>query len=90
MERFRDVFGHPHELIVRRGWVHALRHEVANGPSNIAQTEWECYRGAPGEVFRGERFPSGELHRGVGEGESKAAQLLSGRSGSQEGTELVL
>ena len=73
MERFRDVFGHPHKLVVRRGWGCALHHKVANGPRSIAQTERERYRGAPGEVFQGERFPSGELYHGVGEGESKAA-----------------
>ena len=73
MERFHDVFSHPYKLIVRRGWVHALHHEVANGPRSIAQTEWECCRGASGEVFLGEWFPSSELHHGVGEGESKAS-----------------
>jgi len=41
-------------------------------------------------VFRGERFPNGELHHGIGKGESKAAQHLSGWLGSQEGIELVL
>ena len=90
MERFHDVFGHPHELVVRTGWVHALCHEVADGPRSIAQTEWERCQGASGEVFWGERFPSGELQHGIGEGESKAAELLSGQSGSQEGTELAL
>jgi len=73
VERFHNVFGNPHELIVRRGWVHALRHEVANGPSNIAQTEWECCRGAPGEVFRGERLSFGKLCHDIGERESEAA-----------------
>ena len=67
MKRFHDVFGHPHELVVRRGWVHALRHEVANGPRSIAQTERERCRGAPDEVFWGERFPSGKLRNDVGE-----------------------
>ena len=63
---------------------------MANGPRSITQTERERCRGAPGEVFRGERVPSGKLHHGVGEGESKAAQLLSGWSGSQEGIKLAL
>ena len=73
MKRFHDVFGHPHELVVLRGWVHALRHEVANGPRSIRQTKRECCRDTLGEVFRGERFPSGELHHDVGKGESNAA-----------------
>ena len=81
MERFCDVFGHPHELVIRRGWVHALRHEVANGPLSIAQTKRERCQGAPGGVFRGERFPFGELHHGIGEGQSKVVQLLTGRLG---------
>ena len=51
MERFHDVFGHPHELVVRRGWVHALHHEVANGPHSIAQTKQEHHRGTLGEMF---------------------------------------
>ena len=58
--------------------MHVLRHEVANGPRSIAQTERKRCWDAPGEVFGGERFPSDELHHGIGEEESKAAQLLSG------------
>ena len=41
MERFRDVFYHPHELIAHGGRNHALRHKVANGLYGIAQTERE-------------------------------------------------
>ena len=48
MERFCDVFGHPHELIVHRGWVHALRHEVANSFGGVAQTEWKALSGRSG------------------------------------------
>ena len=67
MERFYDVFGHPHELVIRRGWGSALRHKVANGLCGIAQTERERYRGAPNEVFRGERLSFGKLRHDVGE-----------------------
>ena len=59
MERFCHVFGHPHELVVRRGWGRALRHKVANGLCGVAQTEQEHCRGAPDEVFRGERLSFG-------------------------------
>ena len=36
MERFRDVFDHPYELIIHRGWGRALRHKVANGLCGVA------------------------------------------------------
>ena len=60
MERFRDIFGHPHELVVRGGWNHSLRHKVANGLCSVAETERENCRGASDEVFRGERLSSGK------------------------------
>ena len=53
--------------------MHVLRHEVANGPRSIAQTEQECCRSAPDEVFQGERFPSDKLRHDVGEREGEAA-----------------
>ena len=90
MERFCDVFGHPHELVVHRGWGRALHHKVANGLCGVAQTERERCRGAPDEVFRGERLSSGKLRHDVGEREGEVAQVLLGRSGSQECAELVL
>ena len=90
MERFCDVFGHPHELIVRRGWGHALRHKVANGLCSVAQTECEHYRGALDEAFQGEQLSSSKLRHDIGEQEDEAAQVLPRRSGSQESTELAL
>ena len=51
VERFRDIFGHPHELVIRRGWGHALRHKVANGLCGLVETEREHYQGALNEVF---------------------------------------
>ena len=66
MERFYDVFGHPHELIVRVGWGRALRHKVANGLYGVAQTEQEHCRGALDEAFWGERLSSGKLCHGIG------------------------
>ena len=54
MERLRDVFDDPHELIVRGGWDHALCHKVANGRRGVAKTERKHCRGAPCEVFQRE------------------------------------
>ena len=82
MERFHDVFGHPHELVVRRGWGRALRHKVANGLCGVTQTERERCRGVPDEVFRGDRLSVGKLRHDVGEREGEAAQVLPGRSES--------
>ena len=54
VETFRDIFGHPHELIVRGGWRRALRRKVANSLCGVAETGWERCRGAPDEVFQGD------------------------------------
>ena len=78
MERLHDMFNYPHELVVRGGRDHALRHKVANGLCSVAETEREHCRGAPDEVFRGERFRSGKLRYDVGEREVEAAQVLPG------------
>ena len=51
VERFHDIFGHPHELVVHSGPRSALRHKVANSLCGIAQTERERRRGATDEVF---------------------------------------
>ena len=73
MERFRDIFGHPHELVVRGGWSSALCHKVANGLCGIAETGWEHYRGALDEVFRRERLSSDKLRHDVGKREGEVA-----------------
>ena len=82
MERFHDIFGHPHELIVHGGSRRALRHRVANGLCGVAQTERERCRGAPDEVFRGERLSPDKLRHDVDEREGEVAQVLLGWSGS--------
>ena len=80
MEGFRDVFDHPHKLIVHRGWVGVLRHRVANGLYGVAQTKREHCRGAPDEVFQRERLSSGMLCHDVGEREGEAATVrINGR-----------
>ena len=73
MERFHDVFGHPDELVIHRGWGRALCHKVANGLCGVAQIERECCWGAPDEVFLGEQLSSGKLHHDIGEREGEAA-----------------
>ena len=90
MERFHDIFGHPHELVICGGWRSVLRHKMANGLCGVAETEWEHCRGAPDEVFRGEWLPIGKVCHDTGEQEGEVAQVLPGRSRSQEGIELVL
>ena len=82
MERFHDVFDHPHELVACGGWNHALRHKVAKGLCGVADTEWEHYQGAPDEVFQGERFSPGKLCHDVGEREGEVALVLPGWLGS--------
>ena len=90
MERFHDIFGHPHELVVHGGWGRALRHRVANSLCGVVETGRGRCRGAPDEVLWGEWLYSGKLCHDIGEREGEVAQVLLGRSGSQEGTELVL
>ena len=82
MKRFHDIFGHPHEPIVRGGQRRALCHKMAIGLYGVAETERERCRGAPDEVFQGEWLFSGQLRHDVGEREGKVAQVLSGWSGS--------
>ena len=67
MESFPNIFGHPHELIVCRGWRSALCHKVANGLCDVTETEQERYWGTPDEVFQRERLQSGKMHHDVGE-----------------------
>ena len=67
------IFGHPHELVVRRGWRRALRHRVANGLYGVAETGRECCRGAPDEVFRGERLSFSKPHHDIEEREGEMA-----------------
>ena len=89
MERFCDIFSHPHELIIHRGWGRALRHKMADGLRGIAQTGREHCRGALDKVFRGERLSLSQLCHDISEEEGEVVQVLLGRSGSQEGTELA-
>ena len=82
MERLCDMFDHPHELVIRGGWNHPLRHKVANGLYGVADTERENCRGAPDEVFRGEGLSPSKLCHDIGEREGEVVQVLPGWSGS--------
>ena len=82
MERFHDMFDHPHEFVIHGRWNHALRHKVANGLRNVAETEWKHCWGAPDEVFQREGFPSGDPRHVVGVREGEVAQVLLGWLGS--------
>ena len=73
IERLRDIFGHPHELVIHGGWRLALSHRVVNGLYGIEETEWECYCGAPKEVFRGEGLSPSKLCHDIGEREDVVA-----------------
>ena len=73
VERLRDIFGHPHKLVVREGWRHALRHKMANGLCGVAEIGRERYRGALDEVFQRERLSSGKLRHDFGEREGVVA-----------------
>ena len=75
MERFRDVFDHPHEFVVCGGWDHALYHKVANGRRGVAETEQKHCRGTPCGVFRRE---------------GETVWVLPGRLGSQGDAKLAL
>ena len=73
MERFHDIFGPPHELIVHAGWGRVLQHKVANGLYSIVETKREHCWGAPNEVFWREQLPSGKLRHDIGKRESEVA-----------------
>ena len=90
MEGFRDVFDHPHELIVHGQKDHASCHKVANGRRSVAETEWKCCRGAPYVVFQREGPSSRKSCHVIGVGKGEAALVLPGLLGSKGDTELAL
>ena len=63
---------------------------MANGLCDVAKIEQEHYQGTLDEVFQGEGLSPGELCHDIGEREGEVAQVLSERSGSQEGAKLAL
>ena len=66
MERFRDVFDHPHKLVVHGGWDHALCHKVANGRRGVAETKRKRHRGTLCGMFRREGEAAWVLPRQLG------------------------
>ena len=89
MERFRDVFDHPHELIVHGRLNHALCHKVANGPRSVAETERKRYRGTPYVAFQREGSSSKRPRHVIGVGKSEATLVLLGLLGSEGDAELA-
>ena len=89
VERFRDVFDHPHELVVRGRQDRASCHKVANGRRNVVETERKRCRGAPYVVFRREGSSSGKPRHVAGVGKGKAALVLPRLLGSEGDTELA-
>ena len=90
MERFCDMFDHPHELVVRGRQNHALCHKVANDGCSVAETEQKRCRGAPYVVFRREGPSSGKPCHVIGVGKGEAALVLPGLLGPKGDTELAL
>ena len=90
MERFRDMFDHPHELVVH-GWRdHASCHKVANGRRSVAETKQKRCRGAPYVVFQREGPSSRKPRYVVGVGKGEVALVLPRLLGSKGDTELAL
>ena len=82
MERFRDVFDYPHELIVH-GWQdHASCHKVANGRRSVAETKWKHYWGALYVGSQRERFSSSEPCHATSVGKGEAVLVLPALLGS--------
>ena len=90
MERFHNLFDHPHKFIVHGRWEHALCHKVANGRRGAAETERKHCRGAPYVVFWREGSSSGKSCHVIGVGKGEVALVFPGLLGSQRDTKLVL
>ena len=88
VERFCDVFDHPHELIVHGLKNHASCHKVANGRRSVAETKRKGYRGAPYVVFQREGPSSRKQCRVIGVRKGKATLVLPGLLGSEGDAEL--
>ena len=90
VERFRDVFDHPHELVVHGRQNHASCHKVANDRRSVVEIERKRCRGAPYVVFRREGSSSEKPCHVVGVGKGEAALVLLGLLGSKGDIELAL
>ena len=81
MERLRDMFDHPHELIVC-GWQdHASCHKVANGRRSVVETKWNRSRDTPYVVSRREGSSSHEPCHVIGVGKGEVVRVLPGLLG---------
>ena len=82
MDRLRDMFDHPHILIVRGRLSHASCHKVANGRHSVVEIERKRYWGTPYVASQRERFSSGEPRHVVGVEKGEATLVLLGLLGS--------
>jgi len=90
VEGFRDVFDHPHELVVR-GWQnHVSCHKVANGCHSVAEIERKRCQGAPYMVFQREGPSSRKPCHIIGIGKGETVLVLPRLLGSKGDTELAL
>ena len=90
MERLRDVFDHPHELVVPGRLNHVSCHKVANGRRSVVETKQKHYRGAPYVVFWREGSSSRKSHHVIAVGEGETASVLPRLLGSKGDTEPAL
>ena len=89
VERFCDVFDHPHELVVHGRQDHASCQKVANGRHSIAETERKCCRGAPYVVFQREGSYSGRPRHVIGIRKGEVTLVLPRLLGSEGDTKLA-
>jgi len=88
VERLRDVFDHPHELVVPGRLNHVSCHKVANGRRSAVETERKRYRGALYAAFLREGSSPGRPCYVIGVGMGEAMLVLPKLLGSEGGTEL--
>ena len=89
MERFHDMFNHPHKFIVHGRWEHALCHKVANGRCGVAETKRKRYRGAPYVMSQREESFSGRPCHIIVIGKGEVMLVLPGLLEPKGGTELA-
>jgi hypothetical protein len=79
VDRFHDVVGHTHKLVVH-GWrMKASCHMALDNLRGVVQIVREHCRGTLGQSVQGERLSTGELRHDVDKGEGEGTQVLLGR-----------
>ena len=90
MERFRDMFNLPHELVVHGQQDHASCHKVANGRRSVVETERKCCWGSSYVVFWREESSFRKPRHVIGIGKGEAVLDLPGLLGSKGDPEPAL